>query len=147
MLKGQREAMRESIRTPVCVCSLFQFADPLIRRTISRLAYRILHLTSRISHLAYSHTRISPRVSALTVLQTYLEEAKDLNADKTFVYISAEDIFRPVIPARYITTKREAENEIADLCEANGHNVRPVFIRPSTCFSAILSFEVRKWMD
>jgi len=68
-------------------------------------------------HIAYR-----PR-SALTVLQTYLCEAKDLSADKTSVYISAEDIFRPVIPARYITTKREAEKEIASLCEASGHNV------------------------
>jgi hypothetical protein len=75
------------------------------------------------------------RCPALTVLQTYLCETKDQSADKTFVYISAEDIFRPVIPARYITTKREAEKEIADLCEASGHNVRPVFIRPSKYLS------------
>ena len=79
---------------------------------------------------------------ALMVLQTYLCEAKNLSADKTFVYISAEDIFRPVIPARYITTKREAEKEIADLCEASGHDVRPVFIRPSTCSPAVLPFGV-----
>ena len=73
---------------------------------------------------------------ALTVLQTYLAEVKDLDANKTFVCISAEDIFRPVIPARYITTttKREAEREITHLCEASGQNLRPVFIRPSTCF-------------
>jgi len=76
------------------------------------------------------------------VLQAYLREAKkDPNTHKTFVYISAEDIFRPVIPARYITTKREAEENIANLCEASGHNVRPVFIRPSTCFLLSYHFE------
>ena len=96
-----------------------------------------------MSHLQFAISHIT-RVPALTVLQTYLEEAKDQNTDRTFVYISAEDIFRPVIPARYITTKREAENEIAALCEANGHNVRPVFIRPSTCFPAIVPFGVLK---
>ncbi|KAH9005274.1 mitochondrial protein [Lactarius hatsudake] len=31
---------------------------------------------------------------------------------RPFVYISAEDIFRPVIPAAYIETKREAEEQV-----------------------------------
>ena len=136
--------MKGSTKTPVCVCSSFQFADPLILRNISHIAPHTSHIAPHIPHLAYC---ILPRVPALTVLQTYLEEVNDQNPDRTFVYISAEDIFRPVIPAQYITTKREAESEIADLCEANGHSVRPVFIRPSTCYSAILLFGVRKWMD
>jgi len=100
LLEGQRAAMRESTRTQVLCVLLSSFTDAFLRTTISHVAYRI-------SHIAY---RARP---ALTVLQTYLCEAKDLSADKTFVYISAEDIFRPVIPARYITTKREAEKEIA----------------------------------
>ena len=119
LAKGS-EGSYERINKDSGVCVLLSsFTDAFLRT-------RILYITYRISHIAYR-----PRL-ALTVLQTYLCETKDLSADKTFVYISAEDIFRPVIPARYITTKREAEKEIASLCEASGHNVRPVFIRPST---------------
>ena len=90
-----------------------------VRRPIDsekHLAYRTSHLASRASHTT---SRILPRVPALTVQQTYLEEASDWNPDRTFVYISAEDIFRPVIPARYITTKREAESEIAEIGRAH----------------------------
>jgi len=129
LAKGS-EGSYERINKDSGVCASFQ-----LHRRISEndnIAYRISHITYCILHIAY---RPHP---ALTVLQTYLCEAKDLSADKTFVYISAEDIFRPVIPARYIKTKREAEKEIASLCEASGHNVRPIFIRPSTWFSVVL---------
>ncbi|GAA5900845.1 hypothetical protein JCM6882_007679 [Rhodosporidiobolus microsporus] len=55
-----------------------------------------------------------------------------------FVYLSAEDIFRPFVPARYIQTKREAEEAIARLAleaQAEGQaGVRPVFVRPSLMY-------------
>ncbi|GAA6036955.1 hypothetical protein JCM8097_005477 [Rhodosporidiobolus ruineniae] len=53
-----------------------------------------------------------------------------------FVYISAEDIFRPFVPERYIQTKREAEEEIARLAatEEGGASTRPVFVRPSLMY-------------
>lgn len=68
--------------------------------------------------------------------------------DSPFVYISAEDIFRPFIPARYIQTKRETERIIADEVtlarisdEAAGkREIRPVFIRPSEGLRIRFSF-------
>lgn len=49
---------------------------------------------------------------------------------RPFIYISAEDIFRPLVPARYIETKREAEQRINKLLRDHP-NHRSVFIRPS----------------
>ncbi|KAG9318688.1 hypothetical protein JVU11DRAFT_783 [Chiua virens] len=54
---------------------------------------------------------------------------------RPFIYISAEDIFRPLIPARYIETKREAEQRIKKLLRDNP-NHREVFIRPSLVYHA-----------
>ena len=49
---------------------------------------------------------------------------------RPFVYVSAEDIFRPVIPARYIETKREAEWAIEQMMSPNSQ-FRGVYVRPS----------------
>ena len=49
---------------------------------------------------------------------------------RPFIYISAEDIFRPVVPAAYIDTKREAEEKI-DYMIAEKTNYRGVYMRPS----------------
>ena len=54
----------------------------------------------------------------------------DPSKDRPFVYVSAEDIFRPVIPARYIETKREAERVIEQMMSLNPR-FRGVYIRPS----------------
>ncbi|KAM0792131.1 hypothetical protein ACM66B_004831 [Microbotryomycetes sp. NB124-2] len=52
-----------------------------------------------------------------------------------FVYLSAEDIFRPWIPFRYIATKREAERLIqARLAALKQSSIRPVFVRPSLIY-------------
>lgn len=48
------------------------------------------------------------------------------------MYVSAEDIFRPIVPARYIETKREAEQLIGQKIAINP-GYRAVYIRPSTC--------------
>ncbi|PFH54305.1 hypothetical protein AMATHDRAFT_135912 [Amanita thiersii Skay4041] len=54
---------------------------------------------------------------------------------RPFIYISAEDIFRPFIPARYIETKREAEEGVAKMMQ--GHpGYRGVYIRPSLVYHA-----------
>lgn len=55
------------------------------------------------------------------------------------MFVSAEDIFRPLVPARYIETKREAERGVADML-AGREDMRAVFVRPSAyCpFSFIL---------
>ena len=54
----------------------------------------------------------------------------ELPGPRPFVYISAEDIFRPMISARYIETKREAERGIEQLT-AGRPEYRGVYIRPS----------------
>ena len=49
---------------------------------------------------------------------------------RPFVYLSAEDIFRPWIPARYIRTKREAEQGLSEMTHGRS-DYRAVYIRPS----------------
>lgn len=66
------------------------------------------------------------RDSAVAVCKAYRAQTKD--SGRTFVYVSAEDIFRPVVPAGYITSKREAERLLQELCTPQ---IRSVFLRPS----------------
>lgn len=54
---------------------------------------------------------------------------------KSFVYISAA-AGAPILPARYITTKREAESTIATTFPA----MRNIFLRPSFLFDSSRSF-------
>lgn len=49
---------------------------------------------------------------------------------RPFIYISAEDIFRPIVPAAYIETKREAEERIERMIKGRT-NYRGVYLRPS----------------
>lgn len=49
---------------------------------------------------------------------------------RPFIYISAEDIFRPIVPAAYIDTKREAEEQIERMIRGKT-NYRGVYLRPS----------------
>jgi hypothetical protein len=105
------------------------------------------------------------RDSALAVLGAYLEtrsldtSSPNSQQESPFVYISAEDVFRPVIPARYIATKREAEIGIQRLAETArsmmaegiaGDNeferletpqrlARPVLMRPSSSLPSCAS--------
>ena len=61
---------------------------------------------------------------------------------RAFVYVSAEDIFRPFVPARYIESKREAEHGIERIL-ATKPGFRGVYIRPSACLlSHLTSFDV-----
>ncbi|QRV99983.1 mitochondrial protein [Ceratobasidium sp. AG-Ba] len=50
--------------------------------------------------------------AALKVLETYASLTPAAGSARPFVYISAEDIFRPLVPARYIESKRAAEAAI-----------------------------------
>ncbi|PPQ87990.1 hypothetical protein CVT25_001069 [Psilocybe cyanescens] len=78
------------------------------------------------------------RDSALRVCEAFLSSpagSNDANAPRPFIYISAEDIFRPVIPARYIESKREAENGIEQMM-AGRADYRGVYIRPSLVYHA-----------
>ncbi|KAG6851021.1 hypothetical protein H0H93_004508 [Arthromyces matolae] len=73
------------------------------------------------------------RDTALRVCEAFISsppKERISNVPRPFIYISAEDIFRPVIPARYIETKREAERGIESLMEGKA-DYRGVYIRPS----------------
>ncbi|KAI6150431.1 hypothetical protein BKA82DRAFT_993276 [Pisolithus tinctorius] len=84
------------------------------------------------------------RDSALRVCETFVA-SKPANHDKDktpesapvrpFVYISAEDISQPIVPARYIQTKHEAEQRISHLLQDHPR-FRAVFIRPSLVYHA-----------
>ena len=79
------------------------------------------------------------RDSALTVARAFSDSAPTAQSERSsypFVYVSAEDVFRPFVPARYISTKREAEAGISAIAShpdkaAPGRSIRPVFMRPS----------------
>lgn len=55
---------------------------------------------------------------------------------RPFVFISAEDIFRPLIPSRYIETKREAELGITEMMQGRA-DYRGVYIRPGKRLGAL----------
>ncbi|KAK9894362.1 hypothetical protein P389DRAFT_197658 [Cystobasidium minutum MCA 4210] len=104
------------------------------------------------------------RDSALKVLQAFLETRSKSTSSSfsqdlplsPFIYVSAEDIFRPFVPDRYILTKREAEDRIIRMSdtartlleaseelagENEGDNlerparlVRPVLVRPGLMY-------------
>ncbi|GLB34904.1 putative NAD dependent epimerase/dehydratase family protein [Lyophyllum shimeji] len=80
------------------------------------------------------------RDAALRVCEAFISSSPSAdtairNIPRPFVYISAEDIFRPIIPARYIETKREAEQGIEALV-AGKPDYRGVYIRPSLVYHA-----------
>lgn len=77
------------------------------------------------SKFSYEHMN---RDSAIAVAHTFLSSLRHRSFHSTgtlssaarsepapFIYISAEDLFRPVVDARYIRTKRQAESAIARL--------------------------------
>ncbi|KLO14701.1 NAD-binding protein [Schizopora paradoxa] len=74
------------------------------------------------------------RDAALRVCESFASYASGSSSPKkTFVYVSAEDIFRPFVPARYIETKREAERGINDIALSHP-GVRAAYIRPSLVY-------------
>ncbi|CAE6424984.1 unnamed protein product [Rhizoctonia solani] len=68
------------------------------------------------------------RDAALRVLKTFAS-GPGSTVPRPFVYISAEDIFRPLVPARYIESKRAAEAAIAQ-----EPRVRGVYLRPGLMY-------------
>jgi hypothetical protein len=73
------------------------------------------------------------RNTALRVCEAFISSPTPPERDpRPFVYVSAEDIFRPLIPGRYIETKREAEQGIEGMIAGNA-GFRGVYIRPSAC--------------
>ncbi|KAH7921743.1 NAD(P)-binding protein [Leucogyrophana mollusca] len=80
---------------------------------------------------------IMNRDSALRVCEAFTSSSPvgETAEVRPFVYISAEDIYRPLISARYIETKREAERRIEQLISDKPH-YRGVYIRPSLVYHA-----------
>ena len=69
---------------------------------------------------------------ALRVCEAFLSSKPtvELAGPRAFVYISAEDCNRPVVPSGYIRTKREAEMLIGRMVQEQP-GYRAVYIRPS----------------
>ncbi|KAJ7774549.1 NAD-binding protein [Mycena maculata] len=84
------------------------------------------------------------RDSALRVCEAFLASAPSAESDsaprRAFVFISAADVFRPWVPARYIETKRTAEAGLATLLAANTSpaRIRGVYLRPGLVYHAHL---------
>ncbi|KAK0240066.1 hypothetical protein EDD85DRAFT_824187 [Armillaria nabsnona] len=77
------------------------------------------------------------RDAALRVCEAFVDSGPvEGPSPRPFVYISAEDIFRPIISARYIETKREAEAGIDSLVSQKSGLFRGVYIRPSLVYHA-----------
>ncbi|KAK0459800.1 uncharacterized protein EV420DRAFT_1537796 [Desarmillaria tabescens] len=77
------------------------------------------------------------RDAALRVCEAFVNSGTTEGpSPRPFVYISAEDIFRPIIAARYIETKREAEAGIDSLVSQKPGQFRGVYIRPSLVYHA-----------
>ncbi|KIJ69272.1 hypothetical protein HYDPIDRAFT_105883 [Hydnomerulius pinastri MD-312] len=77
------------------------------------------------------------RDSALRVCEAFVSSRRvpEITNVRPFIYLSAEDIYRPIIPARYIETKREAEQRINQLLRDHPDH-RGVFVRPSLVYHA-----------
>ncbi|KAJ7905563.1 hypothetical protein B0H14DRAFT_3078991 [Mycena olivaceomarginata] len=74
---------------------------------------------------------------ALRVCAAFLDSAPPSSAvRRPFVFISAADVFRPWISARYVQTKRAAERGIAQLLAPHPDRFRGVFLRPGLVYHA-----------
>ena len=85
------------------------------------------------------------RDTAISVCKTFLssQPPPSLDLPRAFIFVSAEDIFRPWIPARYIETKRDAESRIEQILSGN-QGFRSVHVRPSAILSLICKGETNK---
>ncbi|KAJ7774899.1 hypothetical protein B0H16DRAFT_78881 [Mycena metata] len=84
------------------------------------------------------------RDAALRVCEAFTASAPPAEAsssgngpmERPFVFISAADVFRPWIDARYIETKRAAETAIDALLLAHPARFRGVYLRPGLVYHA-----------
>ncbi|KZT09500.1 mitochondrial protein [Laetiporus sulphureus 93-53] len=75
------------------------------------------------------------RDAALRACEAFVSSQPTVRVEgpRPFIFISAEDVFRPLISARYIETKREAELGIEQMMTGNS-NYRGVYMRPSLIY-------------
>lgn len=96
-------------------------------------SYEVLNRDSGMHFFGPCDSLIQEWPAALRVCETFLSISPNTQSisPRPFVFVSAEDIFRPMISARYIETKREAEQGIGQMMLQN-LDYRGVYIRPST---------------
>lgn len=118
--------------------------NPLKRR-VKEIGYEGTNRDSGGATPFYWGSERADGTLALRVLHTMVDTPSSAPTTSTrpFVYISAADAFRPLVPARYIETKRQAELEIARRCCENPDvGVRPVFIRPGEWLSVLSGYKI-----
>lgn len=79
------------------------------------------------------------RDAALRVCEAYMASAPPADARagaRPFVFLSAADVFRPWVPARYLETKREAERGLDTLLAADPARFRGIYLRPGLVYHA-----------
>lgn len=150
--------LHDNTRNPLAVNKAYKEYNYSPKTSTASSSAKTRPLGSNSNEGAYE--RIN-RDSALTVLQAFLETRPGSTSTSSspqgippspFIYVSAEDIFRPFVPDRYMLTKREAEARIMRMSdtartlmessvelagENEGDNlerparlVRPVLVRP-----------------
>jgi hypothetical protein len=82
-----------------------------------------------------------PGTAAVKAAEAFLNSADNAKTQepRPFIYISAEDIFRPIVPDAYIEMKREAEERIERMMEAKT-NYRGVYMRPGEILLKFVKF-------
>jgi hypothetical protein len=106
-------------------------------RTPSTRAYRTratsVSTATQVCAISLVVTLLSTSSIAVAMCETFVssDPPADASTPRPFVYISAEDVFRPFIPSGYIESKRQAEQIISSMVSKRS-DFRPVFIRPST---------------
>ncbi|KAJ7632680.1 mitochondrial protein [Roridomyces roridus] len=78
------------------------------------------------------------RDAALRVCEAFVASTSSKSSQRPFVFISAADVFRPWVPARYIETKRDAEKGIDALLASHPARFRGVYLRPGLVYHAHL---------
>ncbi|KAI0006142.1 NAD-P-binding protein [Russula compacta] len=75
------------------------------------------------------------RDSAVRMADAFMNsvDGAETGLPRPFIYISAEDIFRPIVPSAYIDTKREAEEQIDRMIKGKT-KYRGVYLRPSLVY-------------
>lgn len=84
-------------------------------------------------------------LSAVRVCEAFVasKPVSGLTRVRPFIYVSAEDVNRPIVPVRYLETKREAEKRIEEIVRDHSQ-YKGVYIRPSKYISAIIQFIERR---
>ncbi|SNX87480.1 uncharacterized protein MEPE_06190 [Melanopsichium pennsylvanicum] len=90
-----------------------QGADSLAQSSRTAFNFSYEHM-NRDSAIAVAHTFLSS-LRHRSFHPPQASSSVTLSDPAPFIYISAEDLFRPVVDARYIKTKRQAESAIARL--------------------------------